>query len=224
MATTGPHTVNWTCDWFTALWLGGHRPPTLSASLTTNDFNLPGPVKKHLAGKQFGTNTKLSPPGYGQFFLCQDTSLDAIVGYMFKCWWWLCRSLMCTTICYPCTMYTWKSSSRHQSVYYCLGLSFGALIPIHFSMGSKAESQTIPYFFKTPWNTAQTWLCYRPPPNPNTSITPPPPPHTHTHTHTHNSTSCRYILLYKKLQKWEIPTSLRGHTMLQILRINVWKK
>jgi hypothetical protein len=59
MATTGPHTVNWTCDWFTALWLGGQRPPTLSASLTTSDFNLPGPVKKHVAEKQFGTNTNL---------------------------------------------------------------------------------------------------------------------------------------------------------------------
>jgi len=59
MATTGPHTVNRTCDWFTALWLGGHRPPNLSSNLTPSDFNLPGPVKKHLAGKQLGTNTNI---------------------------------------------------------------------------------------------------------------------------------------------------------------------
>jgi hypothetical protein len=43
-----------------------------------------------------------------------------------------------------------------KSVYYCLGLSFGAPIPINFSMGSKAQSQTTPYFLKLLWNMAQT--------------------------------------------------------------------
>ena len=59
MATTGHHMVNQNCDQFTALWLGGHRPPNLSSKLTPSDFSLPGPVKKYLAGKQFGTNTNM---------------------------------------------------------------------------------------------------------------------------------------------------------------------
>jgi hypothetical protein len=59
MATTGPHTVNQTCDWFIALWLAGRRLPNLSSNLTPGDFNLHGPVKKHLAEKQFGTNINM---------------------------------------------------------------------------------------------------------------------------------------------------------------------
>jgi len=83
MATIGLHTVNQTCDWFTALWLGGHRPSTL----TPSDFNLPGLVIKHLAGKQFGTNTNTKQTFtyclQTIFFLCQDTSLDATVGWIY---------------------------------------------------------------------------------------------------------------------------------------------
>ena len=56
-----------------------------------------------------------------------------------------------------------------------------------------------------------------------------PPPHTHTHTHTRTHTHkiqhpVDIFFLYEKWQKWEIQTALRGHTMLQMLRINVWKK
>jgi len=92
-------------------------------------------------------------------------------------------------------------------VFISLELSFGALIPIHFSMGNKAESQTTPYVSKLLWYTAQTWLCYRPFTNPNTNIIP-SPPSTHTHTHTHTkSNTCRYILPLWKMTKMRNPNS-----------------
>jgi hypothetical protein len=48
-------------DWFTALRLGGHDHPTYSSNLTPSDFRHFGPVKKHLAHKQFAKDTSMKP-------------------------------------------------------------------------------------------------------------------------------------------------------------------
>jgi hypothetical protein len=193
----------------------------LSSNLTPSDFNLHRPVIKHLAGKQFGTNTnmKLTVTSWLQTVFAVriqasvpqwDIHLNVNDDYA-EVW------CVPSATHVPC-IHGSQSSSRHQSVYYCLKLSFGALIPIHFSMCNKAESQITPYVSKLLWNVAQTWLCYRPFTNPNTNII--PSKHTHTHKIQH---PVDIFFLYKKWQKWEIQTALRGHTMLQILRINVWK-
>ena len=74
---------------------------------------------KLLAAKQFASCHLLATDTWHRYLLCWDTKLDASVGQMLACPWWLCAGLMCTT-CYLCVMYTSKSgnNSQHYIAYY----------------------------------------------------------------------------------------------------------
>jgi len=89
-----------------------------------------------------------------------------------------------------------------------LELSFGALIPIHFSIGNKAESQTTTYVSKCLWNTHKHDFATGHSPTQTQTLSPPfPYTHTHTHTHIQNSTPCRYIPPLRKMTKMRNPNS-----------------
>lgn len=93
MEIIGPHAANQT---YNLLQHHGWEVwwPTLVTILimTCSDFHLIGPFKKFLVGRKFvaGANCHfLAADTWHQFLLCQDTSLDEVVGQMIKCRLWL---------------------------------------------------------------------------------------------------------------------------------------
>jgi len=67
----------------TALWLGGYRPPALRVPNSCPVIFIPWPLKKHLAGKWFATDTVVKqdvPPGYKHLKL-----ISSMLGY--RPWW-----------------------------------------------------------------------------------------------------------------------------------------
>lgn len=110
-----PHTASQTCDgqWHCRSDVMDRCP--CSSYLIPSNFCRFEPLKKHLAGKWFTTDSEMKQ---GVTYWLQMVDIDffyaklqgpgLITRQMLKCQWWLFCALMCTT-CYPCALYTSES-------------------------------------------------------------------------------------------------------------------
>jgi len=111
---TEPHTANQTCDWqWHYRWDVMDHPPCIPYLMPSN-FCLFGPLKKHLTGKWFTTDSGMKQ---GVTYWLQTVDIDSfyakiqspglITRQIFKCQWWLFCALKCPT-CYPHSLYISK--------------------------------------------------------------------------------------------------------------------